>query len=319
MSEVAEKAAEATAEVVEEAVDGVVDVVTVVRNNPKALVAVGLLGVVAGGLGGYFAAKSKLRSHYEEIARQEIAEARVFYAGVYKTDDDGEVLSPQEVLSQRHGAEAAAEALRGYRGESPAQSEEDLIAEAKDAQGGPWDEAQDEAQIRKIEEARFHSVSVDKEPGPHDGTVEVVEKEETINVFEEPTFDLQEELKYRTEDKPYIITHDEYFAAEKDYDTSSLTYYEQDDTLADEQDKPIREVDEIIGTDHLVRFGTASGDRNIVYVRNDRLETDYEVIKTGGSYVEEVLGMLENDEPHLKHSNRNAQLNRRREFRRGDV
>lgn len=302
MSEVAEKAAETAAEVVEETVDDLVDVVEVVRNNPVTLALVGVAGLAAGGAGGYFLAKRLLRKYYSDLAEVEIAQAKEFYAGVYKTDADGAVLTPMEVLAERHGPAAAADALRSYQGRKVTET----ILE-KDEMESDLDE-QDEAAVTRLEEsARARHQEMVEEPS------------EMRNVFLDPSFDYEEEVKLRTEDKPYIITHDEYFAAEKDYDTSSLTYYEQDDTLADEQDKPIREVDEIIGTDHLVRFGTASGDRNIVYVRNDRLETDYEVVKSGGSYVEEVLGMLENDEPHLKHSNRNAQLNRRREFRRGDV
>lgn len=320
MSEVAEKAAEATAEVVEETIDGTVEVLQVAKNNPVTLVLVGVLGLAAGGAGGYFLAKKRLKSFYEELSANEIAEAKEFYAGVYKTDEDGAVLSPMEVLEQRHpgeNAEAIA-ALREYTGrlpsEAPAATEEELIAEAKASQGHPSDNEMDEAQIRKIEKARLHSISVDKEVGPAGGKVEEV-VEEMRNVFVDPNFDLEEEIKHRTSDKPYIITHDEYFAAEKDYDTQSLTYYENDDTLTDEHDKPLREIDKLIGEDHLVRFGHGSKDKSIVYVRNDRLGTDYEIVKSSGSYVEEVLGMLDEPDNSLKHSDQAA---RRREFRRGE-
>lgn len=303
MSEVAEKAAEITAEVVEESIDGVVDVVEVVRNNPVALALVGAAGLVAGGVGGYFIAKKRLSSFYEERITREIAEAKEFYAGLNKVNVDGEPLSPQEILEQRHGSEAATMALREYQGR---QAVESVLT----------DDEQDEVQIRKIEKARITETSLVTEVDPEHGVhpVELVEKSETVNVFTDPHFDLDEEMKHRTPAKPYIITHDEFFTNEPEHENVSLTYYELDDTLTNERDEPIREVDEMIGDDHLVRFGHGSRDRNVVYIRNERLGTDFEVSKSTGSYLEEVLGMP--DEPDsLKHSD---QRDRRRAFKHGD-
>ena len=292
MSEVAEKAGEVAGEVVEESVDGVVEVMEVVRNNPVTLALVGVAGLVAGGVGGYFFAKKKLESFYEDLASMEIEQAKEFYAGIYKTDSDGAALSPMEVLKSRHGSEAAAEALRGYQGQ---QASEVALDE------------QDEAQVRRLEERRRHEV----EETP-DAVVETVT--ESRNVFVDPDFDLVEEKKYRTKDKPYIITHDEYFEAEKDYETVSLTYFDVDDTLVNERDEPIREVEEMVGEDHLFFFGRASKDKNIVYVRNDRLETDFEIVKANASYVESVLGFLDgDDDTTLRHS-----ANQRKAFRRGE-
>jgi hypothetical protein len=297
MSEVAEKAGDIAGEVVEEAIDGVVDVVTVVKNNPTSLFVVGVVCLAAGGAGGYFIAKSTLRKFYEDLASEEIAQAKEFYAGFHKVDEDGGPITPQAILQERHGAEAAAEAVNRYRGtaaETPTRSEEDLIAEAAYEQGSPHDDEVDEAQMAKLEES-------------------------ARSVWDGPVFDYDEEVAKRTPTKPYLITHDEYFAAEKEYDTQSLTYYDADDTLADEKDQPIREIDQVIGEENLVRFGVASQDPNIVYVRNDRLETDYEISRSGGSYLEEVLGIEEDDTAgELRHSNRTAQQRRRREFRHGD-
>lgn len=301
MSEVAEKTAEVVAENVEDAIDGVVEVVEVFRSNPVALAAAGVVGIVAGAAGGYFVAKKILKRQYEDLATEEIAQAKEFYAGVYKTDEDGAVLTPQEVLENLHGSEAV-DAVRAYRGGADVEHSHDEHSH----------DEQDEAQIRKIEERIRREV---KEESPDAETTVIEEKVETINVFSDPTFDLEEELKYRTEDQPYIITHDEYFAAEKEYDTFALTYYEEDDTLVGEDDKPIDDVENTIGEDHLVRFGSGSKDKNIVYIRNDKLASDYEIVKTNGSYVEMVLGMVDEEPNSLKHSD---QRDRRRAFRHGD-
>lgn len=299
MSEVAEKAAEVVAENVEGVIDGTVEVLEVVRNNPKVLAAAGILGLVAGGVGGYFIAKEKLRKFYEDLATQEIEEAKSFYSDLYKVDADGEALTPQSVMIQRHGEEAAAEALRTYQGMHEAIDA--LQNGGPELAGEPHDEVVDEAHIRKMEASiAARAASTEKS---------------VINVFVDTTFDVEEEVKYRTEDKPYIITHDEYFAAEKDYDMVSLTYFETDDTLVDEQDKPVEDSDKVVGDEHLARFGSGSKDRNIVYVRNDRLGIDYEIVKSKGSYLEEVLGMPDEEPGTLKHSDTR---DRRRAFRHGE-
>lgn len=290
MSEVAEKTAEVVAENVEEAVDGVVEVLEVTRNNPVLLGSVFVAGVVGGAGLGYFLAVKRLGKKFDERMEMEISETRAFYANLNKVDEAGEPLTPQDVMEQRHGAEAAAQIVRGYQGRSEEPEGE--------PEGEPYDEVVDEKLLAKTE-----------------SKVRRTEKVETRNVFSDPSFDLEEELKYRTEDKPYILTHDEYFAAEKDYDTFSLTYYELDDTLVDEQDKPIENVDEMVGEDHLVRFGSGSKDNNIVYVRNDKLGSDYEISKSTGSYLEEVLGMPDEEPNSLKHSD---QRDRRRAFQHGD-
>lgn len=310
MSEVAEKTAEVVAENVEEAVDGVVETLEVVRTNPKLVILAGLVGVAAGSAGGYFVAKKQLKAFYEDLASQEIAEARAFYAQVNKVGEDGEVLTPQDVMEQRHGVEAAASALREYRGNGPYETEEDLIAAAKDEQGHPSDVAMDEAQIQKIErelgEARDTTADTER--------VVVEEVVETRNVFQDPQFDLDHERRLRTQEKPYIITHDEYFAAEKDYETVTLTYFEVDGVLLGEDEQTIDNSDEIVGEATLTRFGHGSKDNNMVYVRNDKLATDYEIVRSKGSYLEEVLGLP--DEPNsLRHSD---QRDRRRAFRHGD-
>ena len=301
MSEVAEKTADVVAENVEEAIDGVVEVMEVVRNNPVVLVAAGVVGLAIGGAVGYFVAAKKLTAKFEDEMAEEIAEARAFYSNLNKVGENGETLTPQEVLATRHGKRAA-EALRTYQG----RPDEPVL------EGEPYDNVRDEEQLKRLEKRAYGEEVVVAE----DGTMMTTKVQETrVNIFKDDTFDLEEEIKYRTEDAPYIITHDEYFAGDKDYDMSSLTYYEKDDTLTDEHDKPLEETNKIVGDDHLVRFGSGSKDKNVVYVRNDRLGIDYEITRSRGSYLEDVLGMAEEDPGELKHSD---QRDRRRAMRRDD-
>lgn len=97
----------------------------------------------------------------------------------------------------------------------------------------------------------------------------------------------EEELKTRTEIRPYVIHEDEYFQNEKDYSQIVLTYYAGDDIMVDEADKPIYNHTDVVGE---LRFGHGSGDPNVFFVRNDKRHAEYEIMREGGLYSVEVLG-----------------------------
>jgi hypothetical protein len=129
--------------------------------------------------------------------------------------------------------------------------------------------------------------------------VPVTQTEVLRNVFDEArvvdTWDYQKELKRRSPVRPYVIHYDEREA--KPYEESTMTYYEGDDVLCNELDEVIAEPDRdrIIGEANLEKFGHGSNDAHIVYVRNDALEAQYEVIRSPNSYAEEVHGFTHAD------------------------
>lgn len=75
-------------------------------------------------------------------------------------------------------------------------------------------------------------------------------------------------------DKPYVISPDE-FGEFDDYDTISLTYY-ADQVLADDDDELVEDIEETVGFESLNAFGEYEDDS--VFVRNDRLKCDYEIL-----------------------------------------
>lgn len=122
-----------------------------------------------------------------------------------------------------------------------------------------------------------------------------------IHIFpdEDDDWNYDEEVKNRGPDNPYIIHRDEYFSNEMEYRQTTITYYEGDQILCDELDTPIYNPEKIVGT---LRFGHGSQDPSICYVRNERLEAEYEVLIDHGYYQEEVLGAEIG--PNIKHSSR---------------
>ncbi len=75
-------------------------------------------------------------------------------------------------------------------------------------------------------------------------------------------------------DDIHVISPGE-FDENEDYDTRSLTYH-SDGVLVDEWGKVIDDVDECVGLESLETFGQYEADS--VYVRNDRLKIDYEIL-----------------------------------------
>jgi hypothetical protein len=110
------------------------------------------------------------------------------------------------------------------------------------------------------------------------------------------------ELANRRDDIPYTIHRDEFFENEPGHRQSQLTYYKGDNILCDELDSPIYDPERVVGT---LEFGRGSQDPNIVYVRNVKLDADYEVVLDHGFYQIEVLGQAQEDvlnSENLKHS-----------------
>lgn len=81
---------------------------------------------------------------------------------------------------------------------------------------------------------------------------------------------------------PYVIDPDE-FASRDNWKTVSLTYY-ADDILEDEKYNIINNRDELIGPKALTTFGEYEEDS--VFVRNERLRTDFEILKDYRTYDE---------------------------------
>ena len=115
-------------------------------------------------------------------------------------------------------------------------------------------------------------------------------------------------MESRSKDRPYILTREEYMLSEPDYTQTTVTYFEADEVLADERDEPIENAEKKIGLENL-RFGSGSGDPNLVYIRNDDLEIDFEVIRSRGAFAHEVLGF----ETEIKHSAHKPGLRKFRE------
>jgi len=92
----------------------------------------------------------------------------------------------------------------------------------------------------------------------------------------------------------YVIAPEE-FGELDDYDTISLTYY-ADQILADENDVIVDDIEDVVGFDSLNSFGEYEDDS--VFVRNDRLKCDYEILLDQRKYSDVIRRKLQNRKPH---------------------
>ena len=90
----------------------------------------------------------------------------------------------------------------------------------------------------------------------------------------------KEESESMDIDRPYVISPEE-FDEFNDYETISLVYY-ADEVLTDEMGDPIDDIDALVGLDSLNHFGEYEDDS--VFVRNDKLKCDYEILLDPRNY-----------------------------------
>ena len=140
-------------------------------------------------------------------------------------------------------------------------------------------------EIKSVKEMYGHHVSDKKDTGTKE-TTEMVEKSSIDKAMDIVKKEGYIQYSKRKEDEtvkePYVIPPDE-FGEHDDYERESLTYY-ADGVLTDESDNVIDDVDWLIGKDSLDHFGEWEDDS--VFVRNDKLKTDYEILADTREYAD---------------------------------
>ena len=281
MSEATEKAIDIAADVVGEVAQQAEVTEKAIRSLSRVKVAYATLGAAAGvaigGLAAFRVAYVRAETKYSQIADEEIAEMRRHY--------QEKALAREAEISKVDLEEIVTE--RGYA----------VTDEAPPMAVAPPE---------KVVEAA-------KEDEPTKEKPKVVEQVIVNNVFEqhrvEDEWDYHEERRRRSPDYPYVIHYDERNEFEG-YSDVTLTYYEADDVLCNERDEIIgpENRDEMVGEKNLEKFGHGSHDPLIVYIRNDPMELEIEVVKSPNSYAEEVHGLA-----HDTNYRRNLERMRARE------
>jgi len=128
-------------------------------------------------------------------------------------------------------------------------------------------------------------------PRPTRPPVPVREPETLVEEVSRDEWNYNKEIAQRDRNHPYIIHENEFQETFPDYQQLQWTYYAGDNILCDERDEVVVRPELVVGEENLRRFGHGSSDDNMVYIRNDRLEIEWEITRSWKSHAEEVLGL----------------------------
>lgn len=248
----------------------------IVQTKKFAVIVASVLSAAGGGATGYILASKRLEAKYAELSEREIREAKVYYDQKYK---EGEYSDPA-ALAEKYEDEEEEE-----DDEPETLTQVEMIKEASDILENQQYTSYDRPEKQKVEEVVEVQQSIKRN---------IFETEQaTIQDITDRDFDEAEELEKKNAGRPYIITQESFFENDSDYSQTTLTWFEEDQVLVDENDQAIREVDRVIGLENL-RWGCGTrNEKNVVYISNDKLRAEYEVTRSFGSYTEEVLGFFQ--------------------------
>lgn len=223
--------------------------------------------------------RREIGDEYAEISLREIQEAKEIYQRRYRVVD-----MDLETIANQYAEEPAAD------------------EEVEDEFSPRLGMVEEAARIMSEQEYVSYDKASKEAPGVPVVNEDTLAVEESIrsNIWESKTlaaeggFDIDVELEKMREGRPYIIEHDEFMENDSGFEQIQLTWYEGDSVLVDPHDQPINNTIAAIGSDSM-HFGRGSKDDNIVYIRNDRLEKEYEVIRSNGKFAEE-MGFIEHSD-----------------------
>lgn len=243
------------------------------NRNVLIIAGVGAASLTIGAVSGYKFAEKKLLSQFEESLDRHIEETRDYFRRVYKTDDFETPEEAAEALGVAVPVAEAADAVRTYH------------------------KAFDSGTI-------FPEQKVFTPEEVHQKMNEVIPEEKLEkNIFEDGNHEPSIDKDNRDTSKPYVVDADEYQANELEHDQIDLTYYGGDNVLADDEDKVVEKVEELVGHMNLNMFGASDPEHpHMLLVRNERIKTDFEITYSDGKFAHEVLGFTHSDEPMSRRS-----------------
>lgn len=214
------------------------------------------LAFISGAAAGVAASWYVLKTKYEQIAQEEIDQMREYYWD--RMDEDAQFERGEFDIGPGAPLESGVEDVTIENiSEEIRTHVEEVVAECEDI-------------IKKARYTNYSDIVESNNKDAKGGAESMVEKT----------------------DKPYVIPPEE-FGEFDDYETISLTYY-ADKVLADDLDELVEDVDNVVGLKSLETFGEYEDDS--VFVRNDRLRADYEILLDTRNYSDVAPSPVSEDE-----------------------
>lgn len=297
MTDVPETIQEAVAETAEAVADHTEAFAVAVRSLTKAKIQFTALGYAMGAATGAFIAwkiaYSRAETKFSQIADEEIAEMRDHYQRkAVALDSKEQKISLEELVTEKGYVSTDDEKPPMAVTPPPA-----VVEAAAETVSEETTRVPPPVPVKEAEPVEVEHRNIFRDAG---NTTEIMD-----------SWDYQKELRLRSPDAPYVIHYDERNEFE-DYQEMTLTYYDGDNVLCNERDEVIGEGierDTMVGEGNLNRFGHGSNDPQIVYVRNDKLELVFEIVKSPNSYAEEVHGFTHDSYSNIERMRRRERDN----------
>lgn len=241
-------------------------------------------GLTAGSVVGYFSAKKK----YEALANEEIDSVKERYALLnkdrYPTPADVQtealITTGEKIEVASNGEQMIKDILKAKEVYKSEFLNNETFADQHSSFVADEDEvAAFDAEIKELAYAK-----------PEEEEIPASEFASSIFGADPGTSAEEVTMPEVDMDHPYVISIDEYFDDDPAYAKISIAYWEEDETLADERETIIPD-QSIVGVENLHQFGLGSQDRNIVYVRNHKMETDFEIVRDQRAFSYVVHGV----------------------------
>ena len=227
---------------------------------------------LAGAGAGFLTAKLVLEKKYAQLAEEEISSAREYYA----------TERPSRRQIEAVETEVQQESDRGATNPSGAMARKSIE--------NPYEAAKRNYNL--IKPVQAEDVEPDGAPGVDSDEEDPEDDDDELR--DDAGMSEQDHLDITKVDRtqPYLISCDEYTDEFSHHDKVSLYYYRDDDVLCEEDnEEPIDDIEATVSYDALSTLDM----QTTVWVRNEPLGIDYEIMGVRGSYSESVLGMRPRD------------------------
>lgn len=251
------------------------------------------LGFVAGGLSSYLLTKNAFRAQ----TQSEVEQVKLYY---------------KQLVDEGYAFEGAqpAEETPAERQEFIDQTEKIIVSQGYDP-GNTLTEEESQALAEAIQEQIDEGgpttiINIAQSPDllTKDKIAEIGEAL-ARNVFDRGVTLTEAELAQgrpaahvtvRDPENPYVISLEE-FMEDDIFTKISLTYYPGDNTLLhDDSEAPLDDMN-VVGQENLnEKFGVGNPNPDTVYVRNEAMNTDFEIFRQQGNYSQIVLDLDPEDD-----------------------
>lgn len=246
---------------------------------------VSLVSAALGSVGGYYYAREKLIQKYDAILEEEKEALKQHYL-VFKKADEFE--SPEEAVRRLIPEQLAKQVPDEVSDETLQRVADGLKRQQYDKMYKPTGEPA--VKVPDVHKAVFEPEGVLVEPASifDDVVVKMGDPDEVGDEVAGYALGFND-VK---DTKPFVISKEDYFENDPENDQVQWIYWAGDQVLMDEARHPVLDVNQAVGVRNLGQFGNGSGDKRIVYVRNQARDMDYEILFHEGKYSEEVAGFV---------------------------